>query len=124
MSEKEIDTSEVVALEQQLAELTTNPKFVEAFKQARDLEAKIKEGLKRVQGAMELAHVKKLEGDWGYITLVERTTIKVLDEKAIPAEFMRLQPDVKAISSHIKLTNVTPPGVMQQTTSFLRKGIK
>lgn len=118
----DIDTTELVKLEKQALALDSNPEFVKYLKLKQDLDTQLADARKRIQGQMELSHTKKISGDWGYITLVERTLFDTTDE--LPAKYWKKVPDTKKISEEYKLKGKLPKGATPKVSSSLRIGIK
>lgn len=112
----------IVKLEKELQILVSDPKAFEILKLKEDLDTRIKEGLTKLQGMMELSHTKKLIGEWGYITLVHTTRFNVI-ESQLPEEFFKRVPDTRKIGDNYKLKNTVPPGVTPMITTSLRKKI-
>lgn len=111
-----IDNKSLVALK----------KFAKAEAQLKELKAKHDEVVAQIQQAMEENGVTKISGDWGYITLAERTTYGVADLGAIPDEFIVQKPslDTAKVKAQAVLTGEVPAGVKQTKTKYITKKLK
>lgn len=109
-----IDNKSLVALK----------KFAKAEKELKELKTKHDEVIKQVQEAMEANDVQKLSGDWGSITLAERTTYKAVEMTEVPEEFVKPTLDTAKVKAHNVLTGDLPTGVSISTTKYIVKRFK
>lgn len=78
---------------------------------------------KTVERVMIDNDIKSVKGDWGSITIAERTTLKG-DIDVVPAKFIKKAFDAKKAQAHKDLTGELPKGVTESTTKYLTKRIK
>ena len=67
--------------------------------------------------------IKSLKGDWGSLTIAERTNFKV-DLDNLPTKFVKKVADTTKIATAYKLDGKLPKGVETSTTKYLTKRIK
>ena len=99
---------------------------VEITQKAKALKAaqqEIDETWGRVRDAMIEHNVKSFKGDFGSLTIVDRTDWDV-DESKLPEEFFKRVPDKAKITSTYQLEGEAPVGTTKKTTTYLRKTIK
>lgn len=122
-SEKTL-TAEVNTLETELREL--DPKFqlfIEKQAELRLVQTKNQKAWDQIKDAMIEYNIKTIKGDWGSVTVVERTNYKAdLDE--VPAKFIKKVIDTTKIAASHKLEGKLPKGVTTTTTKFLMKKFK
>lgn len=118
-----IDATELVELEKQSMALTTDPQFIKFLNLKAELDSKVAEARARIQDAMKTTNTKKISGDWGYITLVERTLFDI-DLDLLPRGYKKIVPDTKKIGDHYKLTGKPIKGTEPKVSTSLRIGIK
>jgi LPS O-antigen subunit length determinant protein (WzzB/FepE family) len=131
-----IDNKSLVALK----------KFAKAEAELKGLKAKHDAVLEQIQEAMEANGVQKIEGDWGYITLAERTSYKddgasegVMDEiqhflathedtetleLSKKLQYLKLALDTEKVKAEAVLTGKLPEGVAESKTKYLTKKFK
>jgi hypothetical protein len=124
----EHDVQEIVqeqkSLELQEAELlASNPQFAEFLKAQQAFKQRSEVMWASIEQGMVKNNIKSIKGDWGYITLAQRTNYKA-DLATLPAKFLKKVPDVKAIGDYHKLRNKLPPGVTPEVKMYLMKKIK
>lgn len=99
-------------------------KFVAAEAQLKELKAKHDEVITQIQDAMISNGVTKLEGDWGYITLAERTTYKADDLDAVDPKYTKPTLDTAKVKAEAVLTGQLPAGVVENKTQYITKKLK
>lgn len=109
-----IDNKSLVALK----------KFAKAEAELKELKAKHDEVLAQIQEAMIANNVTKIDGDWGYITLAERTSYKADDITAVDDKFLKLTLDTAKVKAEAVLTGQLPAGVVESKTQYLTKKFK
>lgn len=107
-----IDNKSLVALK----------KFVEAEAQLKVLKEKHDEVINQLREAMIENGVDKIEGDWGYITLAERTNYKAIGE--VSDEFTKKTLDTAKVKAHATLTGDLPVNVAETRTRYITKKFK
>lgn len=123
----EAEVVEVLSMEQQLikleTELSQNDQFKRFIEFQQTVREKSAEVFKNIEQTMIANDIKTVKGDWGSITVVERTNYKAdLDE--LPAKFIKRTADTTKIALAHKLENKLPKGVTTTTTKFLMKKFK
>lgn len=96
-------------------------KFAQAEAAFKQLEIEKKEAESKLIEAMDQHGVRKIEGDWGYITLATRKSYKAVGE--FSDEFTKKALDTKKVAAHYTLTGEMPAGVEQNETQYLTKKI-
>lgn len=104
--------------------LSSNPQFIEFMKFKKALDQKSSEVFDNIEQQMIDNGIKRIKGDWGYMTIVETNRVKVVDESKLPRKFFRRQVDVKKLNDHVKLSGELPEGTESYTTKHLQKKIK
>lgn len=107
--------------------LTALRKFAAAEAKLKELKAKHDEVIAQITEAMIANGVTKLEGEWGYITLAERTTYKLedgVDISELPAEFSKLTLDTTKVKAEATLRGKLPAGVVESKTQYITKKLK
>lgn len=99
-------------------------KFAKAELALKELKAKHDAVIQQVQEAMEANGVQKISGDWGYITLSERTNYKAEDIAAVAPEFTKATLDATKVKAHATLTGQLPAGVSESKTRYITKKLK
>ncbi len=97
-------------------------KFAAAEAKLKELKAKHDEVIERVKVAMIEKGVRRIGGDWGYITLAERTTYKAVGPLA--PEFLKETIDTTKVKAHATLTGVLPANVQESKTQYITKKLK
>lgn len=114
----------VVPLEEQAKELMVmEQEAQQLLKSAKQAEDKVKLFWAAFQNEMEARDVKQVKGDFGTITLVEKTSF-VADIDQLPSKFIKKAPDVKKIGAAFKLEGKLPKGVTTKQSKYLLKRIK
>lgn len=99
-------------------------KFAKAEAKLAELKAKHDEVLEQIKQAMIDNDVTKLEGDWGYITLAERSTYKATDLSEVPDEFLKQTLDTTKVKASATLSGILPAGVVVSKTQYITKKLK
>lgn len=113
---KELQTQaeNAVALQKQIEEQ------ISSLKETQD---KINATWKQVETAMIENDIKSIKGDFGSLTIAERTNYKA-DLDVLPAKFIKKVADTTKIGTYHKLEDKLPKGVTISTTKYLTKRIK
>lgn len=109
-----IDNKSLVALK----------KFAKAEAKLKELKAEHDAVIAQIQEAMEANGVQKIEGDWGYITLAERTSYSATAIDEVPTEFVKPTLDTAKVKAHNVLTGDLPTGVAVKSTKYITKKFK
>lgn len=99
-------------------------KFAAAEAQLKEMKAKHDEVVAMIQEAMVKNGVTKLEGDWGYITLAERTTYKADDLDTVDPKYTKPTLDTAKVKAEAVLTGQLPAGVVESKTQYITKKLK
>lgn len=78
---------------------------------------------KQVEKAMIDNNIKTIKGDWGSITVAERTSWDV-DMNILPKRFIKKVADTAKIKAAFELEGEAPKGVTPKRTKYLTKRIK
>lgn len=106
------------------AALSSNPQFVQFMQFQKAFNDKSAELFKNLEEQMIVSRVKSVKGEWGYVTIAERTDIKVVDEDKLPKKFFKRQVDQKKLNDYVKLSDDLPEGTEKKTVKYLTKKIK
>lgn len=110
-------------------------KSLVALKKFTKLEAELKaakqeyeEVIAKITEAM-IAHVEAggeptLKGDWGYITLANRTNYKAESIADVPKKFTKQTLDTTKVKAEATLTGKLPKGVTESKTYYINKKFK
>jgi hypothetical protein len=109
-----IDSKSLVALR----------KFAKAEAQLAVLKSKHDEVIEQIKEAMIANGVVKIDGDWGYITLAERTTYQAKDLDLVPMEFTKPTLDTAKVKASAVLAGKLPTGVTEVKTQYITKRLK
>lgn len=106
-------------------------KSLVALKKYAKLELQLKEAKKvadeateKIMEAMQKNGIDKIDGDWGYITLAERTTYKAEDIDEVPKRFTKLALDTNKVKAETVLKGKLPKGVEEKKTQYITKKFK
>lgn len=88
------------------------------FKSAKEQHDAVVE---QVKEAMITAGVQRIDGDWGYITLAERTNYKADDITAVDAKYLKQALDTTKVKAEAVLTGKLPAGVTESKTQYITK---
>ena len=121
------EAEEVVALVRQLnnvnSQIAENEQFRTLLQQQKSLTEQIELFWETIKNGMIATDTKNIKGDWGYITLVDKTSYQA-DLDVLPAKFIKKAPDTKKIALAHKLEGKLPKGVTELKTVYLTKKIK
>lgn len=109
-----IDNKSLVALK----------KFAKAETQLKQLKAKHDEIIEQVKQAMLNSGVYKIQGDWGSITLAERTTYNTEDISKVPEDYTKRVLDTTKVKAEATLSGKLPEGVAETKTQYITKRLK
>lgn len=109
-----IDNKSLVALK----------KFAKAEAQLKKLKAKHDEVIEQVKQAMIDNGVTSIKGDWGSITLAERTTYSTDDTSKVKTSLLKLVLDTNKVKAEATLTGNLPKGVTETKTQYIVKRLK
>lgn len=99
-------------------------KFAAAEAQLKELKAKHDEVVEQVKEAMIQNGVTRIDGDWGYITLAERTNYSATDIAEVPKRFTKLALDTTKVKAEATLKGKLPKGVTESKTQYITKKLK
>lgn len=77
-----------------------------------------------VEAKMIEHDIKSIKGDFGSLTIAERTTYKAFDLTDVPPRFIKKVLDSTKVAAQAKLTNELPKGVTSSVTKYLTKRLK
>jgi hypothetical protein len=109
--ERFIDNKSLVALR----------KFAKAEAQLKTLKEQHDAVVEQIREAMVAAGVQRIEGEWGYITLAERTTYKADDIDSIDEKYLKPALDTTKVKAQHTLTGQLPVGVVETKTQYITK---
>lgn len=112
--QKFIDNKSLVALR----------KFAAAEAELKELKEKHDAVIEQIKEAMIANGVQRIDGDWGYITLAERTTYKAEDIERISPEYLKSALDTAKVKAQAVLTGQLPAGVTESKTQYITKKLK
>lgn len=99
-------------------------KFAAAEAQLKELKEQHDKVVAQIQQAMIENGVQKIEGDWGYITLAERTSYKASDISEVAPRFTKKTLDAAKVKAEATLTGKLPKGVEESKTQYITKKLK
>ena len=99
-------------------------KFAKAEAQLKELKAKHDEVIEQVKQAMIDNGVEKIQGEWGSITLAERTTYSTDDIDQVPLNLTKRVLDTGKVKAQAVLNGVLPAGVSESKTQYITKRLK
>lgn len=99
-------------------------KFAKAEAELKELKAKHDAIIDQIKEAMIANDVTKIDGDWGYITLAERTSYKADDLEQVPPEFTKKALDTQKVKASAVLMGALPNGVAETKTQYITKKLK
>jgi hypothetical protein len=112
--EIQVQAAAAVALQKEVEEK------IASLKEAQE---KINSTWKEVETVMIENDIKSIKGDFGSLTIAERTNYKA-DLDVLPAKFIKKVADTTKIATYAKLEDKLPKGVTISTTKYLTKRIK
>ena len=99
-------------------------KFAAAEAQLKELKAKHDEVIEQVKQAMIDNNVTKIDGEWGSITLAERTTYGTGDIMQVSMDLTKRVLDPTKVKAQAVLTGSLPNGVTESKTQYIVKRLK
>lgn len=121
------EVDEVFALQKTLEETQDELMKNEQFKKFLELQKTVPEQIasiwKRVEEQMLEHNIKTIKGDWGSLTIAERTNWKI-DYDLLPNKFFKKVVDTTKITDTYRLEGKAPKGADLYTTKYLTKRIK
>lgn len=108
----------VVALQQQVDEAENKLMQIEEFKQFTALRKTLNDKMTEIRQHVEAVMIpayqegsvgKKVEGEWGSVTVVEKDAFTI-DETTLPRKFFKTVPDETKIRKTYQLEGVAPKG--------------
>lgn len=78
----------------------------------------------QIKVAMIENGVTRIDGDWGYITLAERTNYIAKDIKKVPPLYTKKTLDTTKVKAEAVLTGKLPEGVTETKTQYITKKFK
>lgn len=109
-----IDSKSLVALR----------KFAAAEAALKQMKADHDAVVDQIKEAMIANDVQRLEGDWGYITLAERTTYAAEDIMEVDVRYLKSTLDTAKVKAEAVLTGKLPDGVTESKTQYITKKLK
>lgn len=117
--------NELAVLEQEVQAAIASLPEVQKLEQARrEINAASADFWKDIETKMVDNGIKSVKGNWGYVTIAERTDYKAEDLSAVPMKFITKVLDTKKVGAFAKLTGKPPKGVTKSTKLYLTKKIK
>ena len=105
----------VFAVERSLADaeaqLMADERFKSFIQKQKEAQTQIADTWKSIEKSMIDNDIKSIKGDFGSITIAERTTYSVTDESKLPEEYFKRVPDTKKIGTAAALYGQPPVGV-------------
>jgi len=124
------EVTEVLHLEKSLVdleqELSKNEQFRTFLTKQKKAQAQISETWKNVERQMIEHDVKSIKGEWGSITIAERTNYAAEggDLSNVPSKFIKKTLDTTKVAAAAKLEGKLPRGITSSVTKYLTKRIK
>jgi len=127
--ELKLQVNEIVSEERELALLehdlvSNNPQFTAFLQKQKDFQTKSNLYWKAIEDQMIKNNIKSIKGDWGSLTIAERTYYKAEDLSKVPAKFLKKELDTTKVGAQVKLSGELPKGVTSSLTLSLQKRIK
>jgi len=117
------EVMKVVELQQQLETSMNSDEFQRFIKLQKDINAKAAELWKQIEAAMIEKGVKSVKGDFGSVTIAERTDFDV-DILTLQPKFFSKVPNMTKIRGTYNLEGSAPKGVTARTKLYLTKKLK
>lgn len=108
------------ATELELMKLEKFKAFIQLQKTVREKSAEV---WKRIEADMIENDIKSIKGDWGSLTIAERTDFDI-DYEQLQPKFYKKVPDTTKISATYKLENKPPKGTTPKIKKYLTKRFK
>lgn len=99
-------------------------KFAATEKRLKALKEKHDMIVDQVRVAMIENGVTRIDGDWGYITLAERTTYKADDIDRVSPQYTKKTLDTAKVKAQAVLTGEVPAGITESKTQYITKKFK
>lgn len=99
-------------------------KFAKAEAELKEMKAKHDEIIEKIKEAMIANDVEKIDGDWGYITLAERTSYKAENISEVDEKYLKPTLDTSKVKAEATLTGELPKGVTESKTKYITKKLK
>lgn len=109
-----IDNKSLVALK----------KFARTEAKLKDMKAEHDTVVEQVKQAMIANGVTKISGDWGLITLAERTNYSTEDISKVPEGYTKRVLDTTKVKAEATLSGKLPEGVSESKTQYIVKKFK
>lgn len=106
------------------AELNANEVFQRFIELQRTFNDRSSEVWKKVEQQMIENNIKSIKGDWGSLTIAERTNYKAEDLEAVPRKFIKRTLDTTKVGAAAKLEGKLPKGITSSKTQYLTKRLK
>jgi hypothetical protein len=100
--------------------LAENKAFLDFLQIQKEMTAEFDKTWAVIKQRMEQYDIQKIDGQWGHITLAERTTYSGVSSR----RFMKLALDTDKVKSYYSLYKKLPEGVKMAQTKYLSKRIK
>ena len=78
----------------------------------------------QVMVAMIENGVTRIDGDWGYITLAERTNYRAKDINEVAEKYIKPSLDTAKVKAEVVLTGQLPTGIVESKTKYITKKFK
>jgi hypothetical protein len=123
--EGEVDSFSALqrTLDSTQAELMANPTFVKYLELTKEVKAADTAMRAKLKEVMAATKTKSFKGDFGSITLKDRTDYKV-DTEALPNKFFKRVPDIDKIKAAHTLMDELPKGVSQEHSQYIEIRLK
>lgn len=103
--------------------LAENSAFLDFLAIQKQMTAEIDATWDVIKERMDQYDIKKIDGDWGYITMAERKNFSIAG--LVAPRFTKRVLDNSQVAAYMKLhKNNLPTGVAMSTSRFLQKKIK
>lgn len=102
-------------------EIVQSEEFVAFVSAQNQLQELIDNNWKMFQELMEKKGVDSVKGDWGYITIADRKTLKAT--QPLPPRFYAKKLDTSKLEAYKTLKGEYPEGVVETHTKHLRKKV-
>lgn len=104
--------------------LTALKKYAALELQLKEAKEAADQATEQIKQAMIDNNVTKIDGDWGYITLAERSVYKAEDIDKISPRFTKKALDSGKIRAEFTLKGKLPTGVAESKTQYITKRFK
>jgi hypothetical protein len=122
-SKIQADATHAYELERAMGDIERELMANETFQRFLQLQKQLPELWKQVESAMIDNDIKKISGEWGSLTIVERLSWEI-DWDKLPTKYFKKAVDSAAISRDFRLMGKSPKGASPRYTKFLRKDLK